>query len=130
MSFYSKHSPTPHFTHTRTANATISKGVALKLSSGKYDVAGVGDNGVAIALEDAASGAQATASHLGFCLALVDGSGSAIAEGDFLIPTTAGKLIKATGNVRGIAYACDASTASGDLIGVFILPCPVGTATA
>lgn len=131
MPWISTHKPTAGFTDTRTANAAISKGQALKVvttDATKLDVAVAGNAAVAIALEDAASGAQVTASFGGFCKALVDGSGTAIAPGDWLIPTTGGVLIKATGNVPAIGYANDISSAANDLISVFIVPSRVGTA--
>lgn len=126
-----KHNPNPSFIDTRTANAAISKGQAIKIvttDAGKCDVAVAGNNAIGVALEDAASGAQATFSCLGYCLALVDGSGTAIAPGDRLIPTTGGVFIKATGNVPTVGWANDISSASGDLISIFICPALTGTA--
>jgi len=122
--------PHPNFITTKTANAAISKGKALKIltsDTSKFDIAGAGEAALFVALEDAASGAPCTAVSVGFVKALVDGSGTAIAAGDWLIPNGT-NLVKATGNVPAIGVACDASTAAGDLISILIVPSRVGTA--
>jgi len=69
-----------------------------------------------------AAGLAAVGRFLGFSKLKVDGSGTAIAAGDALKPTTGGVGIKVASNNDMVgAIAMEASSASGDIIEVLVV---------
>ena len=87
-------------------------------------VAAVTDRPIGILQNDPdASGKPATVRHLGKSKANVDGSGTAIAIGDYLGPDANGRLVKVTTVDRPIlAQARRAATTQGSVIEVTLMP--------
>ena len=104
-----------------TAGAALTQYQAVKLSSGDVIPTTAGDEVLyGIVQYDAASGDEVAVQVDGTGLALVDGSGTAIAVGDDLMAGSGGKLVKAvatTGNIY-IGRALGASSGDGDFIKV------------
>lgn len=68
-------------------------------------------------------GEAAEVVHLGRTQAVVDGSGTAIAAGDWLGPNASGVLVrKATADFSVCARALGAATTAGAIISVFVFP--------
>lgn len=65
----------------------------------------------------------ASVAHFGKVPAITDGSGTAIAAGDWLGPNSSGKLVKkATADYSVCARALQASTTDGAIIEVLVFP--------
>lgn len=70
-----------------------------------------------------AAGQAADVRQLGTAPVVSDGSGTAIAAGDYVGPNSAGKAVKkATADYSVAGIAQDASSADGTVIRVFLLP--------
>ncbi len=115
---------TPEGFITKIADAALSTAftlVKLKTSDpASVQQSGSGEAVIGILQDAAASGADCVVATRGISLLKVDGSGTAIAAGDFIMAGASGvgvKLAGSAGTLRPvIGQAMAASTASGDLI--------------
>lgn len=113
---------------TKVADAALSTAftlVKLKTSDpAAVQQSGAGENVFGILQDAVASGKDACVATEGVSLCKVDGSGTAIVAGDYLMAGAAGvavKLAGAAGTLRPlVGQACAPSTAAGDLIPVLI----------
>lgn len=111
---------------TFTAGGAISQFAAVEFASGKVTATdAVGDTVFGIAQESAdADGDEITVRVQGVSQCLVDGTGTAIAVGDDLMPegSGSGKLTAHSGTTGDTfaARALEASTADGDIIQVLL----------
>ncbi|TXH52456.1 MAG: DUF2190 family protein [Desulfurellales bacterium] len=71
----------------------------------------------------AAAGRGANVRILGITQAISDGSGTAIAVGDYVGPNSSGKMVKkATADYNAMGLALQASSADGTIIRVLLMP--------
>jgi len=81
------------------------------------------DRAIGILQNKPAQNQGANVRHLGISMAVSDGSGTAIAAGDYVGPNGSGKVAKkATADYSAIGIAMDASSADGTVIRVLMIP--------
>lgn len=92
-------------------------------STGIAAIAAATTRAVGVLQNKPLSGEAAEIRMLGTTKAVSDGSGTAIAAGDYVGPNASGVMVKkATADYNVAGMALDASTASGTVIRVFLTP--------
>lgn len=92
-------------------------------SSGVSAIAAATTRAIGVLQNKPLSGEAAEVRILGRTKAVSDGSGTAIAAGDLVGPNASGVMVKKATNDYNVAgIACDASSASGTIIGVILTP--------
>ena len=96
----------------------------LSATEGQVDVCdAAADRGIGVIQNNPVAGGAATVRILGKSQVISDGSGTAIAIGDYVGPNSSGKAVKkATADYSAIGIALQASSADGTIIEVLLMP--------
>lgn len=114
------------FTFSASANSDLSANqfYCMKIhAADSVDIcSAAADLCIGILQNDPKANQPASVRTYGWSKAVSDGSGTAIAAGDWVGSNAAGKIVKkATADDATIGIALDASAANGTVIGVFVL---------